>query len=157
MKNEKESIEIVTAQLVLPPNTNNYGTIFGGKLVELMDMAGALAAMRFASDEVVTASIQTIDFKIPIKQGDLVELTSRVIYTGRTSMIVKVDAYRVRKFTGRKDFSCRGYFIFVAVDGSGKPKPIPSLKLVSEDDLKFWRIGEAIRKRVLGRQETNVD
>ncbi len=154
MEKEKESIEVVTAQLVLPPNTNNYGTIFGGKLVELMDMAGALAAMRFATEEVVTASIETIDFKMPIKQGDLVELTSKVIYTGRTSMIVKVDAYRVRKFTGKKDFGCRGYFVFVAVDGTGRPKPIPSLKLVSEDDKKFWGIGEDIRKRALERQKT---
>jgi Acyl-CoA hydrolase len=81
MAMEKESIEVVTAQLVLPPNTNHYGTIFGGKLVELMDMAGALAAMRFANEEVVTASIEAIDFKMPIKQGDLVELKSNVIYT----------------------------------------------------------------------------
>jgi acyl-CoA hydrolase len=153
MGKEKESVEIVTAQLILPPNTNNYGTIFGGKLVELMDMAGALAAMRFASEEVVTASIETIDFKMPIKQGDLVELTSKVIYTGRTSMIVKVDAYRVRKFTGRKDFSCRGYFVFVAVDASGKPKAIPSLKLVSEGDKQFWGIGESIRKRALEKRK----
>lgn len=151
---EKESIEVVTAQLVLPPNTNQYGTIFGGKLVELMDMAGALAAMRFANEEVVTASTETIDFKMPIKQGDLVELKSKVIYTARTSMIVKVDVDRVRKFTGRKDFSCRGYFAFVAVDGSGKPKPIPSLKLVSEDDREFWSIGETIRKRALERLKT---
>src|SRR5919108_4544012 len=140
MGKEKEAVEIVTAQLVLPPNTNQFGTIFGGKLVELMDMAGALAAMRFANQEVVTASIDTIDFKIPIKQGDLVEIGGKVIYTATTSMVVKVDVYRVKKLTGKKDFSCRGYLIFVAMDASGKPKPIPSLKLVSEDDKKFWSI-----------------
>ncbi|MGQ0793432.1 MAG: acyl-CoA thioesterase [Deltaproteobacteria bacterium] len=149
---EKEAVEILTAQLILAPNTNNYGTIFGGKLVEIMDMTGALAAMRFASDEVVTASIETIDFRLPIKQGDLVEIASKVIYTGKTSMIVKVDAYKVRKFTGRKDFSCRGYFAFVSIDLNGRPKHIPSLKLVSEEDRKFWAIGEAIRKRSLERK-----
>ncbi len=154
---EKESIEVVTAQLVLSPNTNNYGTIFGGKLVELMDMTGGLAAMRFANEEVVTASVEVIDFKMPIKQGDFVELKGKVIYTARTSMVVKVDVYRVRKFADRKDSSCRGYFIFVAVDANGKPKPIPSLKLVSEDDKKFWSIGEAIKKRVLERQNTVED
>ena len=151
---EKEPIEVTTAQIVLAPNTNNYGTIFGGKLVELMDMAGALAAMRFANDEVVTASIDTIDFRMPVKQGDLVELTSKVIYTGRTSMIVKVDAYRVRKFSGKKDFSCSGYFAFVAVESSGKPKSIPSLKLSTAEDKKLWKIGESIRKKVLDRKET---
>jgi Acyl-CoA hydrolase len=72
-------------------------------------------------------------------------------------MVVKVDVYRVKKFTGRKDSSGRGYFIFVAVDADGKPKPIPALKLVSEDDKKFWSIGEAIRKRALERQKTVVD
>jgi acyl-CoA hydrolase len=156
-KLEKEAVEVINTELVFPSHTNHYGTIFGGKLLALMDMTGGLAAMRFACEEVVTASIEALDFKMPIKQGDIVKLMGRAIYTGRTSMVVKVDVYKIGKFNDRKDFCCRGYFIFVAVDANGEPKSIPSLKLVTEEDKKFWSIGEAIRKRAIERQKTKED
>lgn len=154
---EKEAVEVVNTELVFPSHTNHYGTIFGGRLLERMDMTGALAAMRFACEEAVTASIEALDFKMPIKQGDIVKLIGRVIYTGRTSMVVKVDVYKIGKFNDRKDFCCRGYFIFVAVDANGDPKAIPSLKLISEEDKEFWSIGENIRKRAIERQKTKED
>jgi acyl-CoA hydrolase len=70
-------------------------------------------------------------------------------------MVVKIDVYRIGKFTGREDFCCRGYFIFVAIDANGRAKAIPSLKLVSEEDRKFWTIGETIRRRALERKTLN--
>jgi len=154
---EKESVEVINTELVFPSHTNHYGTIFGGRLLELMDMTGGLAAMRFACEEVVTASIEALDFKMPVKLGDIVELRAKIIYTARTSMVVKVDVYRIGKFDNRRDFCCRGYFIFVAVDAKGDPKVVPSLKLVSEEDKKFYDIGEAIRKRALDRRRAKED
>jgi acyl-CoA hydrolase len=149
---ERESIEVVNTHFVFPNDTNNYGTIFGGKLVEMMDLTGALSAIRFSGEDVVTASIEAIDFKIPIKQSDIYELRSKVIYTAKTSMVVKIDVYREEKFCDKKDFCCRGYFIFVAIDNNGKPKSIPTLKPISEEDKKFWSVGEIIKRRAIERK-----
>ncbi|HWP91676.1 MAG TPA: acyl-CoA thioesterase [Thermodesulfobacteriota bacterium] len=154
---EKESVEVINTELVFPSHTNHYGTIFGGRLLELMDMTGGLAAMRFACEEVVTASVEALDFKMPVKLGDIVELRANVIYTARTSMVVKVDVFRIGKFNSKRDFCCRGFFIFVAVDANGYPKAIPSLKLVSDEDRRFWNIGEAIRNRAIERQKSKED
>jgi len=152
---EKESIEVINTHFVFPNDTNNYGTIFGGKLVEMMDLTGALSAIRFSGENVVTASIEALDFKIPIKQGDIVELRSKVIYTAKTSMVAKVDVYREEKPGESKHFCCRGYFVFVAVDQNGRPKSIPKLKTVSEEDKRFWKIGETIKSRAHERRALN--
>lgn len=143
---EKDSCRVVNTEIVFPHYTNHIGTIFGGKLVELMDVTGALSAMRFAGDNVVTASIETLDFKTPVKQGDILELEARVIYVGKTSMVVKVDVTSERGLSGEKHFCCTGYFIYVAIDKSGKPKRVPVLRLETQEDRRLWTMGEAIKK-----------
>ena len=149
MENEtlKEAVEVINTELVFPTHTNHYGTIFGGRVLELMDMTGALATMRFANEDAVTASIEAVDFRKPIQTGDIVELKAKVIYTARTSMVVKVDVFRVGKLSPGKDFTCRGYLVFVAVDANGEPRPVPTLKLVTEEDEKLWKLGERIKNR----------
>jgi len=102
--NLKETVEVINTELVFPTHANHYGTIFGGRVLELMDITGALAAMQFANEDAVTASIEAVDFKKPIKVGDIVELKARVIFTANTSMVVKVDVYRVGKFHSKRDF-----------------------------------------------------
>lgn len=153
----KEAVEVINTELVFPTHTNHYGTIFGGRVLELMDMTGALAAMRFANEDAVTASIEAVDFKKPIQTGDIVELKAKVIYTARTSMVVKVDVFRVGKMSPGKDFTCRGYLVFVAVDANGKPVPVPTLKLVNEEDEKLWQIGERIKAKSRERQSQEDD
>lgn len=147
----KEAVEVINTELVFPTHTNHYGTIFGGRVLELMDMTGALAAMRFANEDAVTASIEAVDFKKPIQTGDIVELKAKVIYTARTSMVVKVDVFRVGKLSPGKDFTCRGYLVFVAIDANGEPRPVPTLKLVTEEDEKLWELGERIKNRSMER------
>ena len=121
-------------------------------MLELMDITGAMAAMRFANEDVVTASIDAVDFKKPIQLGDIIELKGKVIYTARTSMVVKVDLFRVDKTERQRDFSCRGYLVFVAINSDGKPIEIPTLKVVTDEDKKNWAIGEKIKQRVKERQ-----
>jgi len=94
-KETKRTVEVVHTELVFPGDTNDYGTIFGGKTLAMMDMTGALAAMQFCNEDVVTASFESIDFKKPIKEGDITEVKAKVIYTSNTSMVVKIDVYRV--------------------------------------------------------------
>lgn len=148
----KEAVEVTNSELVIPPHTNHFGTIFGGKVLELMDITGAMAAMRFCSEDVVTASIDAVDFKRPIKVGDIIELKGKVIHTARTSMVVKVDLFRVDKNERNRDFSCRGYLVFVAIDSEGQPVEIPTLNVLTEEDKKNWAIGEKIKQRAKERQ-----
>lgn len=142
----KEAVEISNSELVFPTHTNHYGTIFGGRVLELMDMTAAMAAMRFANEDTVTASIEAVDFRKPIKVGDIMEIKARVIYTAHTSMVVKVDVYKIGKFSPGKEFTCRGHVVFVAVDADGKPIPVPPLKVVTEEDERNWKIGESIKE-----------
>lgn len=155
--NLKETVEVINTELVFPTHANHYGTIFGGRVLELMDITGALAAMQFANEDAVTASIEAVDFKKPIKVGDIVELKARVIFTANTSMVVKVDVYRVGKFHSKRDFSCSGFIVFVAVDANGEPRPVPTLKRVTEEDEKYWKLGEDIKKRAKERREREVE
>lgn len=148
----REAVEVLNSELVFPTHTNHYGTIFGGRVLELMDMTGVLAAMRFAGQDTVTASIEAVDFKRPVKVGDIIELKARVIYTAHTSMVVKVDVHKVGKYSPGAEFTCRGYIVFVAIDPDGKPIEVPTLKVVTEEDRKYWKIGEEVKNRSRERQ-----
>jgi uncharacterized protein (TIGR00369 family) len=88
--------EIHVTDIVLPNQTNNFGTMFGGEVMALMDKAAAIAGLRFCRQPLVTASSERIDFRTPIHAGEIIEAIARVIYVGRTSMIVRVhiDASR---------------------------------------------------------------
>jgi uncharacterized protein (TIGR00369 family) len=115
-------------EIVFPTDVNHYGTLFGGKAVAMMDVVASIAAMRAAHKPVVTASIDRIDFKEPIRQGDLVETIARVVKIGRTSITLEVELWRVLADSGRRRLSTVGKFVMVAVDRHGKPTPVVSAK-----------------------------
>ena len=117
----------------------------------MMDMTGALAAMQFCNEDVVTASFESIDFKIPIKEGDITEVKAKVIYTSNTSMVVKIDVYRVGKFHSRKDHTCGGYATFVAIDSNGEPRAIPQLKVSTKTEKGLWEVGKQIKQKAMKR------
>ena len=83
--------ETTLVEMVFPNQTNHYGTLFGGQAMALMDKAAFIVASRYARRTVVTASSEKCDFRVPVHQGQLVELIARVVDTGRTSMHVEVD------------------------------------------------------------------
>ena len=111
-------------EIVFPTDVNHYGTLFGGKAVAMMDVVASIAAMRAAHKPVVTASIDRIDFKEPIRQGNLVETVARVVAIGRTSITVEVELWRVLAESGERVLSTVGKFVMVAVDRDGKPTPV---------------------------------
>jgi acyl-CoA hydrolase len=118
-------LEAKVLEFVFPTDTNHLGTIFGGALVAWMDKAAAFAAIRRARSTVVTASIDSIDFKVPIKQGDIVELVARVERVGRTSLRTRVEVNREDALDGSRQLCTVGHFTMVAVGEDGRPKPIP--------------------------------
>jgi uncharacterized protein (TIGR00369 family) len=121
---ESEAIVEKRTEIVFPTDVNHYGTLFGGKAVAMMDVVASIAAMRAAHKPVVTASIDRIDFKEPIRQGNLVETIARVVAIGRTSITVEVELWRVLAESGERVLSTVGKFVMVAVDRDGKPTPV---------------------------------
>src|SRR5215210_7559272 len=115
--------EIHVTDIVLPNQTNNFGTMFGGEVMAMMDKAAAIAALRFCRKSLVTASSERIDFRTPIHAGEIIEAIARVIFVGRTSMITRVHIYAEHPRIGDRRVCTTGYFSMVAVDAQGQPTP----------------------------------
>ena len=112
-------------EIVYPEDTNSQGTLFGGHALSLMDRLAFIVASRFTRMPVVTARSEKIEFRSPVKQGELVELTGTVVDVGRTSLRVEIEMHREDLLTGDRSLCTTGEFVMVAVDEDGRPKPIP--------------------------------
>lgn len=122
----KKSLAVKTAH-VLPPDTNSFGTLFGGILMAYIDDIAAISARRHARIPVVTASTDSVDFLHPVKEGDSICVESFVTWTHHTSMEVFVKAVTENLTTGDRKVSATAFLTFVAVDEQGRPTPIPSV------------------------------
>lgn len=118
---------IENRERVQPNDTNNYHSAHGGNVVKWMDEIGAMSAMRHAGETCVTAMINDLEFKRPIPQGDTCVIESYVYAAGRTSVRVRLRAFRESPRTGDREETTESYFVFVAVDESGSPTPVPEL------------------------------
>jgi acyl-CoA thioesterase YciA len=112
--------ECRSLEQIFPNNTNPNGTAFGGYIVSVMDKVAGFAAGRFSGGAVVTASMDKVDFRIPIKMGEVVEIIAKVESVGRTSMRIKVDV--LKAMPNDSSLVTSGYFTFVAIDQNGKPR-----------------------------------
>jgi acyl-CoA hydrolase len=117
-------VEVRLAELIMPNQTNHYGTLFGGHALGLMDHAGWIAATRCARRTMVTVASDRVEFKVPVRAGQLVELVARVTRIGRTSVTVGVDMYAEDVASGARRLATSGSFVFVAVDDEGRATPI---------------------------------
>jgi acyl-CoA hydrolase len=141
-----EQTRCVMTQIVMPMHTNGVaGVMFGGVMMQWIDVCSGVAAMRHASGAVLTASIDRLDFLSPVHVGEVVVLSAQVNYTSRTSMEVgcRVETEDMRTQTRR--YVTKAYLTFVAVDEHGKPRAIPPLELATEDERR--RHEEAIQRR----------
>ncbi len=110
--------------LVLPNDTNPLWTLFGGRAVEWMDLAAGLAGIRLSQHVVVTASIERLDFKVPIHLGQIAVVEAEVTSVHRTSMVVRVQMSREDPASGSRQLCTTGLFHMVALDADGKPAPV---------------------------------
>jgi len=134
-------------QIVMPMHTNGVsGVMFGGVMMQWIDVCAGVAAMRHASGAVLTASIDRLDFLSPVHVGEIVVLQAQVNYAGRTSMEVgcRVETEDMR--TGTRRYVTKSYLTFVAVDAAGKPRTIPPLELATEEDNRRHADAESRRK-----------
>ncbi len=111
-------------EIIFPGNTNSLGTAFGGHILSLMDKAAAFAASRYCLTPVVTASIDKLDFRVPIKNGDAIELIACVESVGNTSMRVRVDVFKENRSTREQVLCTTGFVVMVSIGSDGTPKTV---------------------------------
>ena len=139
-------------QIVMSGDTNGSGRLFGGRLVEWIDIVAAVVARRHSGHEVITVSIDNLHFKASAYANDTVVLIGRVTYVGRTSIEVKVDTY-AESLTGERSKINRAYVVMVALDESGKPSPVPALLLETEEQRAEWAAGEKRHEFIKRRRQ----
>ncbi len=142
-------------ELAIPSNANPLGKVLGGYVMHLIDIAGAISASRFCNETVVTASIDSLDFRHSIKVGEVIVLKAIVNWTGRTSMEVGVDVYSEDLKTGLRKLTCSAFLSFVAVDGKGNRLPVPSLALETDEERKCFeeaKVRREARMKRLGKE-----
>ena len=124
----------VNSSYVLPPDTNNHGTLFGGKLMSYIDDVAARAAMRHAGLPIVTASTDSIDFLHPIRVGHEVFLEAVVTWTHRTSMEVFVKVIGENLLTGERTVCATSFLTYVALGKDGRPVDVPKVMPETADE-----------------------
>lgn len=126
-------------ELILPNDTNNLDTVFGGKVMQYMDLCAAMSAYKFARTAVVTASVDRLDFLAPARVGDMLILKSSVNYNRNSSMEVgvRIDAENVK--TGKTRHTASAYLTFVSLDESGKPQKVNNIIAESDDEIRRYK------------------
>ena len=130
--------------ILFPGLLNHQGRLYGGKLLEWIDEIAAIVAMRHCGGNVVTASIDHLDFKAGAKMGETVFIQAYLTYVGRTSMEVRIDSYVENMEDGMRHLINRAYFVMVAIDQDGKPVEVPALQINSIGQQAEW---EAAKRR----------
>ena len=141
---------VETRYLIMPHQANPHGTAFGGVIVAWIDMVAAMAAQRHCGKEVVTAGIDSLVFKEPIRIGDHVVLRAALNYVSRSSMEVGVQVTREDPYTGEQAVATTAHLTFVALDENKKPTPAPPLVPQTDEEKQRY---ESARLRVQARKE----
>lgn len=138
-------------ELILPNDTNVLGNLLGGRLMHFIDLVGAMAAYRHSRSNVVTASMDHIDFISPVHVGDLLILKSSTNRAFRTSMEVGVKVWVENAVKGTVRHVASAYLTFVALDRVGRRIVVPELNPETPDELR--RFQDAGRRREIREQE----
>jgi len=143
------------SELALPNDANMHGNVLGGKIMHLVDLAGAIAAMRHCRNPIVTASVDQMEFINPVKIGQLVRLHAAVNRAFRTSMEVGVKVMMEDPLTGRQQHVSSALLTFVAIDKDGKGVPVPPVIPETDEEKKAFEEAGARRDyRLLNRRKS---
>jgi len=146
-----ESISEMT-EIVLPNDANPLNALLGGRLMHWIDLAGAMAAHRHSRTYVVTASIDHMDFLVPVRVGDFVILRSSVNRVYHTSMEVGVKVWVENYLSEERRHVSSAYLTFVAIDAAGNRVAVPPVVPETEDEKR--RYEDAARRREIRRKES---
>lgn len=135
-----------TSHLMMPQDANPSGNVFGGRILAYVDEVAALVAKRHCRTNVVTASIDRVDFFQPVYIGNLLLLKASLNHVGTTSMEVGVRIEAEDLKTGKRSHTGSCYVTLVSMDARGRPKRVPGLVPETPEERKRWREAEKRRK-----------
>ena len=138
-------------ELILPNDTNTLGNLLGGRLMHFIDLVGAMAAYRHSRRQVVTASMEHIDFIAPVHVGDLLILKASVNRVFNPSMEVGVKVWVENAMLGVTRHVATAYLTFVAVDAQGRSIPVPPMRIETREEQR--RFEDAGRRREQRKSE----
>ena len=134
------------SELALPNDANTFGNLLGGRIMHLVDLAGAIAAMKHGRHPVVTASVDHMDFIHPVRIGQLVRLRASVNRAFHTSMEVGVKVWVEDLVTGAEKHVSSAYLTFVAIDAHGKGVHVPPIVPETEEEKRRYEEAGARRE-----------
>ena len=134
------------ADLMFPTDANMHGTVFGGRVLQMVDKAATVCAMRHAGGPVVTVAMERVEFLVPIRVGSFLIAEARVNHVGRSSMEIGVEVYAEDLVNGVRQHTNSCLVTMVAVDPNGRPTTVPPLLLESRDEKDRWTAAEARRR-----------
>ena len=143
----------VQHRIVMYPDINGFGRLFGGKLLSWIDEVAGATARRHCGRDATTVAIDNTYFKSGVYLNDIVVLIGKLTYVGNTSMEVRIDTYREDR-EGRRYPINRAYFTMVALDANDRPTPVPRLILTTDAEKEEWEKAEKRREmRKLRKEE----
>lgn len=138
-------------QILMPEHINGYRRLFGGRLVEWIDVVAAVTARRHSHRNVTTVAIDNLQFHAPAYDNSTIVLVGQITCVGRTSMEVRVDTF-VEELDGTQTKINRAYLVMVALDEHERPTCVPGLICETEEERAEWEAGQ--RRRALRKQRT---
>jgi acyl-CoA hydrolase len=144
-KSPSESLTTVV-RVMMPMDANVAGNVFGGAILRLIDEVASIVAKRHSRNNVVTASIDRMDFFSPVYVGDLLRIIASINYVHRTSMEIGVRVEAENPVTGKIRHTGTCFLTHVALDKNGKPVLVPPLRLETDEEKRRWSEAENRRK-----------
>ncbi len=145
--------ETIHTEIIMSSHVNGAGRLFGGLLMQWIDVVAGVVARRHAGTDIITAAISSLEFKAPAHLNDTVELVGVIVYAGRTSMEVRVDTY-VESLNRRRTHVNRAYLTMVALGKDGQPTPVPALIPETEEEIAEFEAAQ--RRRNARRKDHTV-
>lgn len=141
-------------EILMPGHINGYKRLFGGQLMEWIDVVAAVVARRHSNCNVTTASIDNLQFKAPAYSNNTLVLKGKITHVGNTSMEVRVDTF-VEALSGEQKVINHAYLVLVALDENDIPVKVPSLILETNEEREEWEAG--IKRHNLRKQRRLED
>src|SRR4051794_17896263 len=131
------------SQFMLPEHSNSQGRVHGGVILKLCDECGGIVAARHARRSVVTVTVDSVTFHRPVELGSLLMVHGRLTYVGTSSLEVELRVEAETLLTGEVAHTSSAYFVYVALDASQRPTPVPHLELQNDEERRRFEQGRA--------------
>jgi len=148
---------VITAQMMIPQDANPAGNVHGGVVVKIIDEAAGVVAARHSRSNVVTASIDRMDFHQPIFVGDLLFFKASLNFVGRTSMEIGVRVEAENLMTGEVKHAASAYLTYVAIDRKGRPVEVPPLIVETDGERRRFREAKSRREMRLAERHKEAE